>query len=117
MKNTPRTGMPSFFGKKMLLSGIVLLFMGLLATTLVMLPLVSKQNKYSILNTVEEEAGNNNPINEEHKSGKTFSVCSLDVCSLLRTVNAEDILRLVPVSENLPDDQLSQTLIQPPDQA
>ncbi len=101
----------------MLITGIILLFMGLLGTTLIMLPLVSKQNKFCILNSVEEEAGSNNPINEEHKNGKTFSVCNLDVCALLRTVSAEDILRVVPVSENLPDDQLSQTLIQPPDQA
>lgn len=117
MKNTPITGRPKFFGSKMLITGVTLLFLGLLGTTLVMLPLVSKQNKYCVLNSVEEEAGSNNPINEEHKSGKTFSVCNLDACALLRTVNAEDILRVVPVSENLPDDQLSQTLIQPPDQA
>ncbi len=101
----------------MLITSIALLFIGLLGTTLIMLPFVSKQNKYCVLNTVEEEAGSSNPINEEHKSGKTFSVCNLDVCALLQTVNAEDILRVVPVSENLPDDQLSQTLIQPPDQA
>ncbi|MCG7754713.1 hypothetical protein [Flavihumibacter cheonanensis] len=117
MKITPITGRPKFFGSKMLITGVALLFLGLLGTTLIMLPLVSKQNKYCVLNTVEEEAGSNNPINEEHKNGKTFSVCNLNVCAILRTINAEDILRVVPVSENLPDDQLSQTLIQPPDQA
>ncbi|KYP15707.1 hypothetical protein [Flavihumibacter sp. CACIAM 22H1] len=117
MKNTLITGGPNLFGWRKLVTGVTLLFMVLLGTTLVMLPLVSKQNKACILNTVEEEAGNNNPINEEHKSGKPFSISIFDYSSLLGELAAEAISRIIPVSENIPDDQHSQTLIQPPDLA
>lgn len=115
MKSNPITGSPKLFGCRLLTACFALLFMGLLGTTLIMLPLASKQSKMSILNAVEEEAGSNNPINEEHKSGKTFSISSMDISALLGRSPDEDNLRVVPESESLPDDQHSQTLIQPPD--
>jgi len=117
MKNSFIAGGPNLFGWKKLVTGVTLLFMVLMGTTLIMLPLVSKQNKACVLNTVEEEAGSNNPLNEEHKSGKPYSISIIDYTTLLGKLDAEDIRRLIPVSENIPDDQHSQTLIQPPDRA
>jgi hypothetical protein len=84
MKNTYITG-PALYSWKTLLTGVTLLFMVLMGTTLVMLPFASKQAKASILNAVEEEA--------------------------------EDLDKFIPVTENVPDDLHSQTLIQPPDKA
>lgn len=117
MKNTEIPGVPFLYGWKALITSVALLFMVLLGTSLVMLPLVSKQNKTCILNTVEEEAGSGNPINEENKHGKNFSVSLIDYTALLGTLHAEDLIYIIPISENIPDDLHSQTLIQPPDQA
>ncbi|HEY8398176.1 MAG TPA: hypothetical protein VIK80_09560 [Flavihumibacter sp.] len=114
MKNTYITG-PALYSWKTLLTGVTLLFMVLMGTTLVMLPFASKQAKASILNAVEEEAGSNNPINEENKHGKNFSVSIIDYTALLGSLGAEDLDKFIPVTENVPDDLHSQTLIQPPD--
>lgn len=97
------------------IAGVTLLFMVLLGTSLVMLPLVSKQHKASILNAVEEEAGSNNPLNEEHKNGKNFSLSHIDYSAMLGNLPAESISYVIPFSENIPDDLLAQTLIEPPD--
>lgn len=87
-----------------------------LASTLVMLPLVSKQNKTVLLNTVEEEAGGSNSnINEEHKSGKTIHASFLDFTHYMQLSMATRGQYDIPLTIDILSTNHTRRIIQPPE--
>lgn len=91
-------------------------FIMALASTLVMLPLVSKQNRTVLLNSVEEEAGgSNNSINEEHKSGKSIHANFLDFAQIMQLSLAIRAQYEIPRSVNIRTTDHTRRIIQPPE--
>jgi len=90
-------------------------FIFALGTTLVSLPLASNKCKTSILNTVEEEAGNSNTLNEEHKSGKSIQCHIPNFAEILALQRNQRVSYMIPASVTILSSNHCQKDIQPPD--
>lgn len=90
-------------------------FIFALGTSLVSLPLASNKSKTSILNTVEEEAGNSNTINEEHKSGKSIQCNILNFAEILALKRNQRVSYIIPASVTILSSNHCHKDIQPPD--
>lgn len=111
-----QTYCPQLYRSRLLLSGMAIFFMLALASTLVMLPLVSKQNKNVLLNAVEEEAGGSNTnINEEHKSGKTIHANFIDFAQFMQTAQSIRAQYEIPLSVDIRSTDHTRRIIQPPE--
>ncbi len=109
------------FGKqlyrsKVILCGISVLFMMLLGSTLVMLPLVSKQNKTIVLNQVEEEAGSgSNGLTEENKHGKSIHSHLFDLDSFMQLQWVKKANYNIPASVDILSSLHARRVVQPPE--
>jgi hypothetical protein len=115
MKKTRQHFTPRLFRVKWLINCMAVFFMLALSTSLISLPFSSKQNRTVILNTVEEEAGNSNSFNEEHKSGKSIHCQFLDFAAYLQSANQQSVKYGFPRSVDILSSLHSKKDIQPPD--
>jgi hypothetical protein len=115
MKKIRQHFCPRLYRIKWLINSMAIFFMLALSASLVSLPFASKQNRTVILNSVEEEAGNSNAFNEEHKSGKSIHCQFLDFCAYMQLGNKELEKYNFPRSVDILSSLHSKKDIQPPD--
>jgi hypothetical protein len=107
---------PLLYRFNILVKLVTFVFIIVLSSTLVSLPLATKLSKSTILNTAEEESANNN-FNEEHHAGKTYSQHIYDYSAWLNNTAIIKTIYIIPQSVNIVSSQHSKCFSPPPEVA